>query len=898
MPGINEIVQWMRDERNGIPLTDNRDQLEKYREVIADFFELKTSAKLIDEAILKYISRLDFVMPETSIVVDHDQVHDDSWVAESLKLDRPSWNRLRLFLLEKRKRDERSVCHLDEESEIVLRQLGNPKSPKTSKRGLVVGYVQSGKTANMAAVMAKAADSGYRIIIVFAGVLDSLRQQTQRRFDEELTGGRLDTFIDNWAHVPRVQYFSDNDLNWRCGTFCNPHSQKSGDIEKRPEHFHRLGPNGGPALFVIKKNPRRLKILKEALQSSKLAKDGQIYFPALIIDDESDQATINIKAHKDEIAGTNRAIRELLNTFSNCTYLGYTATPFANILIDPNTKSDLGEDLFPRDFIITLSPPKAYLGAKELFGVKNISEADEDESMLPIVNYIPEEEAKLMGDRKSSRNIDIVANESSSLRGAINSFILSSACRVHRGHANEDMSMLIHPSSYTNIQNRLYEPVHAYLTQIKALHNTHSLDRKLKDVLKKIWENDFLPKSQEIRTRFIELPILPSFEVLEPLICDILREIEIKVLHSGTNDYLQYLDPTQPKRYIIIGGNKLSRGLTLEGLSVSYFTRSSKAYDTLLQMGRWFGYRRHYVDLTRLYMRPSAADAFAQLAFVEMDLRDQFKNYQLQGVKPLEMPPKIVKLPALTITGANRIGAGTKVELDFSSQVVQQVNFNFNDTNSIKNQNEIINNFIASLGAPAPAYYRNNTRPKRGSHIWLHAVGNEIIIDLIAKLNLENIQKQLFVTYLKDRMRDRKWFIAIAGKEEGLSLGTFKLGDQSKEIVAVNRQIKSANIPTIRSLYSKGELEDVIHNTLAKNGIDKDAVGILTFYFLNSDPKILWPSDALYPPPKSFIENRPSYIIAPAFSIPKTASGVVKVSIPVLEQTFVESDDMEVSGDE
>lgn len=492
------------------------------------------------------------------------------------------------YLQLNRKRNEAVIKNLVHSSKKILINFPDPSVTQSFvSKGLVVGYVQSGKTASMAMLISLAVDHGYRIIIVLSGLLNDLRFQTQKRFDEELTGSseiiaqeklvELLPGTKKWVRLTR----SNIDDDFKKG---------SSDFDSSGESIR---------LAVIKKIPSRINALKEWLSKSNLDN-----LPALIIDDEADHATINtnyqqmVEADPNEDISppaTNKAIRELLEVFPKCVYIGYTATPFANFFID----SSIEDDLYPRDFICMLDEPPTYIGARKLFGLGMSS------SMLhPEDPYEPE--LDIIKDIDSE---DIDTEPSSTfcpefLENALISFIVSCAGRIERGHNGDSdhFSMLIHPSYKTKIQSTYKEIVRIWIA--KHTKNFHPTDQFILKA-KLIWEQDFVPIIKKVNQEESKNYNL-KFDAIAFHFKKVFESVEILELNVGSADKLSY--EKARKIYIVIGGNKLSRGLTLEGLSVSVFFRTMpNAYDTALQMGRWFGYRDGYFDLTRIFVEENTA---------------------------------------------------------------------------------------------------------------------------------------------------------------------------------------------------------------------------------------------------------------------------------------------------
>ena len=894
---VYKIVEWMRNPENKIPPSENRGDLETHRNRIAKVHLILPEHPDIDAAIERFISTLDFKeAADTITITGPDSDNRKYWYTEARKKSQPIWERLTSYLETKAGRNPEDILHLSRESDIVLGNLADPSAKNESRRGLVVGYVQSGKTANMSAVMAKAADAGYKCIIVLGGTLDTLRQQTQLRFDQELTGGGADTFQSNWKHLPRV-VIEPSAPAWRRITSCSPENPKEGDIKYHHNIPQLISHGQGPVLFVIKKNPKRLEHLIRILQESRYFIDGKFTLPTLVIDDESDQASINIKANRAEIAGTNKAIRDLLKKLVTNTYVGYTATPFANVLIDSADEHELyGKDLFPEHFIVALDARDTYLGIRELFGVTNPVDVESDTPGLPVIAPISSVELNYFTNSRRAVAMNDVP-EDMDLYQAILSFILSCAIRTHRRDGKKDMTMLIHPSSYTAIQDRVATPIRGTIIKLQEAIRNDVRWRELAKKLEGHYERDFIPRNKTIRDVMPDVPHLPSFDQLTDIARTVISDLEIKVLHSGSEDFLQYFDPSHPKRYIVVGGNKLSRGLTLEGLSISYFIRASKQYDTLIQMGRWFGHRRSYVDVTRIYMPIAMQQAFSELAFVEMDLREQFRQYMHNNARPIEMPPQIIKLRNLAVTAANRAGIATTISLDFSDRVVQQSVLELDQPKKIRRRNEQILAFLDRLGTPENGKSPTG-RPRRGSWIWPNPIETKQLLSAFSDIDLGNIQKDLFFKFLHEQKKIRHWYVAVAGKEGAKRAKSVRFNGKEHELVTVDRRLKHMNVFSIRSLYSKGEHDDVIIPHLKRAGVNPGEVGIVEIYLLDADPDVLFSAKNVIQPPQDYLNDTPEFIAATAFMIPPLAKGVQKVGIKPIYTPHAEEDEKEIEGDE
>jgi hypothetical protein len=580
------------------------------------------------------------------------------------------WLSLRSYLLDNLERSPYEVDSLDVASDEVLFNLGDPKETETKLpkvKGLVIGYVQSGKTANYTALAAKAFDAGFKVVIVLAGIHNALRRQTQIRLDTEL-GIRQPT-----ADKPGVISLVDP---------AEAIIQMTSD-ELVAGDFHYMNIpnsilNNGKYLFVTKKNGAVLKRLNRWLGDN-------VAVPTLIIDDEADQASVNTKGNRYEIfegddaadpglkdkspAVINKLVRELVKKFRNVSYVGYTATPYANVFIANDAHDvEAGEDLYPRDFIMSLPKPSGYMGPEEFFGFDSVAQSDDTESPLSssLIKIVPENNiAQLDGEPGADSELPVPE----SLAEAIRAFILSvSAKRTVEGDLSP-ASMLVHASHLSDRQLDLQRNIEKYMN---ILRRDWKWDRaSCIDLWKSTWDNFCLDMPEgNYRKEFSDLE-LGITELLEKF-----TGIPVLLINYSSDDELDY--ETEPNlTAIIVGGNKLSRGLTLEGLLISYFVRKQNApkADTLTQMGRFFGYKKHVVDLTRIYTTSSLRQDFQEVALVESALRREIYSYKATGKSPADFAPRVMRRAFLMPTSANKMKAVRKLGLTYSGDLVQTTSF-------------------------------------------------------------------------------------------------------------------------------------------------------------------------------------------------------------------------------
>jgi len=558
------------------------------------------------------------------------------------------WKRYKRQLKEKKFADS-VISGLDIVTDKIIDHLENPSKEGSWKRkGLVVGHVQSGKTANYSGVICKAADAGYKVIIVLAGLLKTLRNQTQYRIDEGFIGFDSSRQLENITQAEKI-----------IGVGKFDHSRSPFSLTTNMHDFNkqfasqlraRIGDFHEPIVLVMKKNVSILKNLIEWLKSNNLELNN---VPMLLIDDEADHASVDTSRGDDDPTATNRRIRELLALFEQNSYLGYTATPFANIFIDPENEDEmLNDDLFPRDFIISLDAPSNYAGAKRIF---------EEDGDLDIVREIDDYEDILPLKHKINDLPEILPP---SLNKAVRVFILAKAARNLRGQRNSHHSMLVNVSRFTGIQTHIKLLIHDYLTDVRdaiisyyALPTDEALRCSDMVALKQSWDEEF--SNTEFSWNDIQKELK---EAVSPI-----RVIEIN--GAKTSEPLDYNRRDYPngRSVIAVGGLSLSRGLTLEGLAVSYFLRNSIMYDTLMQMGRWFGYRTGFEDLCRIYMTEEASSWYGHISRVIEELRDEFKRMEKAKMTPRDFGLCVRSHPeTLIVTARNKMRSARSVPRQIS----------------------------------------------------------------------------------------------------------------------------------------------------------------------------------------------------------------------------------------
>lgn len=721
--------------------------------------------------ILEQLEKENIIILEPTHVIRNGEISDD-WLNAADRSKWYYWTSLRQFWLDQNGWSHKVVESVDDATDKILRQLPHPSNQEFQKRGLVLGYVQSGKTANYTALIAKATDAGYRLIIVLSGIDNGLRLQTQVRLKRELVGYPgpdtnsvpLPPTGRQWIEFTREEMKGD----FKPG-YANP------AVLQGPQ----------PVLLVIKKNGAILKRLISWLDKAPLESLQTV--PVLVIDDEADQASIDTSGtyqteediedkEIEDPSVINKRIRQILQRFKKSAYVAYTATPFANILIPHDTyHPDFSDDLYPKDFIIDLPKPPGYYGAEELFGISDGPDTERKPG-LDILEKVSEED------------LDIIDHGGipDTLKNALQDYILGGAARASRGQEGKPATMLVHTSHLIGEQRALTAKFREYFNELKNEWR-YQRDKGLQDNLKNRWENNF---SKLIRERYPEYDT--PFEALESHIGRFFEAVQVKTINSETGDLLDYRKEPGLKA-VAIGGNRLSRGLTIEGLLVSYFVRSSNMYDTLLQMGRWFGFRQGYEDLTRIYTTKGLIRDFSDLAFVEQQIREDIQIYEDEGLTPLQVCVRIRSHPSMIVTSRlkSRFAKSETISQSYSDKSTETVKFPLSQLDILKKQEDAnlksLNQFFSELGLP-------DSSDDKGP-VWSGVSANKILafikryqilgddpVEFSPTLIAAYIEKQLGHKELK------QWTVAIRGRgTPDEKLGSANWNVSEKKISQISR---------------------------------------------------------------------------------------------------------------
>lgn len=564
------------------------------------------------------------------------------------------------------------VESIDYETDQLIKNLPNAEDIQNiSFRGLVIGHIQSGKTANFTHLISKLASLGYRFIIVLSGMTNALREQTQFRIDRELIGNNT-----TGSDLKFVEWHQEEKGYKSLTKMTSTENNYSGDFEIPVETFDHLFETDDRTILAVVKKLAREKDRYPGFGSvlGKLLlwitdSDNYRNVPVAIIDDEADQASIdNSNIEMDEDPSTiNKAIRTLLSKFDKSVYFGYTATPFANVFINANSEFEGLPDLYPKDLIYALPKPSNYFGTEEFFNSENVSD---------YVRLTQDDERNMVNNSESDIPTD-------GLIAAFNNFFC--AFVIKREFFDDSRSaMLIH----TDHRNDQHDVVKRKVDNcIELLRENLKDEEFILDIMK-----SFINDSRSIisgNSDSIDL-IEISYKKILHRSESFFRELEIKVVNNR-RDKLDYYN-NELKTLICIGGNIMSRGLTIEGITTAYYLRSSNNYDTLLQMGRWFGYRKGYYFLMRIHLTTMIYDQFEYMSLVESDLRSEISRYVEEGLGPLDFAPKV--RAHLRMIPSSKMGTAQRLR-SFSRMIFQTFHLS-RDLSDIQFNENLVSELITS----------------------------------------------------------------------------------------------------------------------------------------------------------------------------------------------------------
>lgn len=803
-----------------------------------------------DKQELFEILRADYSVGKGEITILSDDI--EPWLNdEKANINPELWNRYKLYMS---KNDPSfPVNDLDDFTDKILDKCVNPKKQGSwDRRGMVVGHVQSGKTSNYVGLINKATDAGYKVIIIIAGTISSLRRQTQERIDSGYVGRSSSDFLERKLNnIVGVGKYS---VNAEIYPLTSSYYVKGDEGDFNQKARIPIGKN--PVVLVIKKNKSILEKLIDWFSKDVNAKDVDgtpklFDVPALIIDDEADAASVNASRDINDIKTINRLIRTLLNIFNQNTFIGYTATPYANLFISQDYNEEqttvvknktykIGEDLFPRDFIINIKAPTNYIGAAKIFGYENVN-PELTKEPLDIFREIDDYDPPFF--RTINReNKDILPEYlPPSLERAIKSFILTCAIRRVRGHENKHNSMLVHVALLVRWIDRV-----AYLVNEKTKEYKNAIqseDETLLKELKELYETDFLPTTKNVLDNldYTDIRIKKhSWEEVKKELKNAVLKIDVRSVHgtrSTTNLEYHNIEEIDYNRHenglsvIAVGGSRLSRGITLEGLSISYYIRTTRMYDSLMQMGRWFGYRPGYVDLCRLYTTNQIFEWFNHITMATEEMRNDFDEMTATHQRPKDFRLKVRNHHGLlTITSLNKLYFSQDIEISFSGENPQTYCL-LKTKSAIENNFNALKTLVSEIGFPTK---ENRIETSKGKTRYLFYPNSNIepvcsFIDAY-KIEQPSISNATLSEYIRTQSRAnkiREWSIClVSNTDEKVFINRYENNPDETRVpkddvmtydLVFNDEIITLGC-SVRNQPKNGRFGE--HYTIAKNQID------------------------------------------------------------------------------
>lgn len=709
------------------------------------------------------------------------------------------WGRRNAYdaLLAKQGRAPRVIDKTNELTDKILDLAGDPtKKGAWARRGLALGDVQSGKTATYLALFNKAADMGYRLFILLAGNTEALRQQTQRRVDEAFIGR------DSSIAIPRKGSKVTPKKNIGVGLL-RPDLVGQGmttvlrDFRRSSYEATNISIPANaaqPFVFVVKKNKSVLEKLTAWLRDQPSVSGGKLSIPVMVLDDECDYASINTNNPDTDPTAINQAIRDVLGMFSRSSYVAFTATPFANIFIDHSVENDL----FPRDYVYALEAPTNYVGSIKTFGTA------EDVKTQGLVSLEDVDELISLGHKSSH----VVKKLPASLLDSVDSFLIVNAIRDLRGQEDEPRAMLVNVSRYKAVQRQVYDLLSDRFAETRRAITLHYADdsgteHSVITRLARAFESGFADSKVSWTDVLKQLP-------------QAIDSISVKLFNSDVDKRLDSNEEAweEPPRLIAVGGDVLSRGLTLEGLCVSYFYRRVGASDTLMQMARWFGYRDGYQDLCRIWINNESADNYRFAADSVDELKADLRDMLRQQLTPEDFGLAVRKHPgALLITARNKMRNAEEAK-----RTIGLVGRNLETTRLTLDhgRNRVsFEQFVATLDGK----YTYHQTPSNKWHRW-RSVDAEIVADYLEEYaeSVPNSDPFFRGTALSGWARSAKartfpeWDIVVASGGAALSDKPLGRGRQIKHVM--------------RRLRREGEIVQVSGKRLRLAG-SSDLAGLL-----------------------------------------------------------------------
>jgi hypothetical protein len=701
---------------------------------LAGFPDLKESREWI---LTKSLEVLVTAVEEAEEMVNVDDYVP--WLDAEDRATWASWPWLQLYLRHKLRRPVSVIDELDKSTDRILDLLGDPKRDGLwDRRGLVVGHVQSGKTQHYTALVAKAIDAGYKVIIILSGIHENLRQQTQERIEECISGKNSRDSFNPFGVRKFQREYQSKDRPGKSVPDITTMTSVAGDFGAVVPTVVDVPLGSVPVVLVIKKNTHILRNVLKKLRGP----NSNLQFqknPVIVIDDEADHSSPNSAKEDEDPKRINEQIRKLLWCCDRLAFVGYTATPYANIFMDdvPVEKNesrnidDCGSDLFPRLFIRSIMAPTNYVGPEVVFG----HDGDESigiPSVAPLPMQISVDDADPWLPPKHKNGHAVTADLPGSLTKALKCFILSVAGRMAIGHDTSHCSMLVHVTRFTSVQRQVMCQIQAHVESLRD-RLIAGVDRdSLTEQFRSLWYEEFVDKFPSFEAHPSQVndpPILPDWTDVQSAIGMALGRLNFSEVNSQTKDGLDFAENSENGLVVIaVGGDRLSRGLTLEGLTVSYFLRGARAYDTLMQMGRWFGYRPGYAHLCRVFAPREIINNFRTIVLATEELRREFSRMSYLNRKPSDYGLRIREPRGdLMVTAINRMRRGETVKIHFAESLISSLDINENDLNSnYRSFQELVESLVTVLGQPRAVDSKGYEKVGGSNRVW-----NQVSWDLV-----------------------------------------------------------------------------------------------------------------------------------------------------------------------
>lgn len=743
----------------------------------------KCSEEELETVIKVYLSSHKVHIDSGAMLIEENH---QEWYQENKKNNPMKfWNRYWKYLLHKKNFSNTVLNRMDKTTDEIMDLVGDPNSLETfSRKGMIIGDVQSGKTATYIGLMNKAADAGYRVVILLTGLIEKLRSQTQERVDYGFIGldsNRLDSpEARTWVGV---------------GEF-DPSISAIGLTSKSQDfNFHiaqlrgKLDCFNTAVVFVLKKNKTILEWLEKWMLKN-IDSSGKVPYPMLLLDDEADNGSINTNKQGQDATTINACIRRIFNLFTKATYIGCTATPYANIFIDPDPEL---QDLFPTHFIYSLPSPSNYMGAASIFSDSNDryainSEETDIKAKAGKFNFVLKDindcEKYIPISHKSKFEVE---NLPKSMEKAIISFFIANTIRDLRGDVSSHRTMLVNVSRFIKVQNDLTYKIDSFVRDYRrdidcyaALSEKEALSHKCIKNIHDVYAAEYrqLPDDGSDSEKHY------SWQQIQHALRDSVATIQVRSVNGG--NAVKNLNYDENKvnglRLIAVGGLSLSRGLTLEGLIISYYYRNTKMYDTMLQMGRWFGYRDGYADLCQVWMSEESQDWYTYITKATEELKRDIRIMQGQNKTPEEFGMRVRSdKNALLVTAKNKMQTSTMTDVLVSlSQTVVETKYVKISKDSICKNFELVRKWISEN--LKPEYLFNSEDRALRSSLQFKNLNYSKIVELLRDFDASDLNTT-FQTETLAEMIDKSasitpyWDVLIASGKYGdvISFGQFSV---------------------------------------------------------------------------------------------------------------------------